>query len=174
MIAGPGVLLAKRFLTRARLLIASSGQRHLRARSCREIHLGWIHNAVFNRGLTAGAQNEEKVEPQHFFYKVHSSTEEMGSVQEAPGGTVWPDLREKIGLGNDGGLACLQTFLLSLRAREREWEVLSKYSGSSMVTLTGRNNVSCLPHGQECVLPQYPRPRVDHGLGGWRNEQDRY
>lgn len=107
MIAGPGVLPAKRFLTRARLLIASSRQRHLRARSCREIHLGWIHNAVFNRGLTAGVQNEEKVEPQHFFYKVHSSTEEMGSMQER-------------------------------------------------------------------VLPRNPHPRVDHGLGGWRNEQDQY
>lgn len=114
MIAGPGILPAKQFLTKARLLIASSRQRHLRARSCREILLGWIHNAVFNRGLTAGAQNEEKVEPQHFFYKVHSSTEEMGSVQEAPGGTVWPDRREKISLGSHGGLAWLQTQDLSI------------------------------------------------------------
>lgn len=65
-------------------------------------------------------------------------------------------------------------FWTSLSLGECEGKVLSKYSRIFMATLTGWNNVSLLPDGQDHVLPQYPHPRVDHGIGGWRNEQDWY
>jgi len=67
-----------------------------------------MHNEVFNSGLTPVVLHQDQVEPQHFFYKVHSSTEVVGSVQEAPSGMVWPDLPEKIGLAGHGDLPCLQ------------------------------------------------------------------
>lgn len=43
-----------------------------------------------------------------------------------------------------------------------------------MATLTGGNNMSSLPPGQERVLPWYPHPRVDHGIGRWRSGKDQY
>lgn len=44
----------------------------------------------------------------------HAQPEAIGSVQEAPGGTVWPDLWEKVSLASHGDLACLQIQDLSI------------------------------------------------------------